>query len=189
MWIKCSEHLNFWISAKDAEPLNHLTLMHFLRQFLGFIWVSVVPFCHAYSLSSSLPSKDTGPSLLSSLSLTSSSPSSAFYSEAKTVSGGSLLNGPLSYSQSSDIIKVRVWRHTRAPFAPGIKTHSHYLDNSLLFHKSKDGPVTPNKNRLTKNHKHTHVAILQLTVLLFLLFFNFWFCKHIVVFHKENLIS
>ncbi|TKS88841.1 CCR4-NOT transcription complex subunit 3 CCR4-associated factor 3 [Collichthys lucidus] len=51
--------------------------------------------------------KDTGPSLLGSLSLSSSSPSPAFYSEAKTVSGSSLLNGPLSYSQSSDIIKVR----------------------------------------------------------------------------------
>lgn len=58
-------------------------------------------------LSSSLPSKDTGPSLLGSLSLSSSSPSPAYYSEAKTVSGGSLLNGPLSYSQSSDVIKVR----------------------------------------------------------------------------------
>lgn len=53
------------------------------------------------------PRKDSGPSLLSSLSLSSSSPSPAFYSEAKTASSGSLLNGPLSYSQSSDIIKVR----------------------------------------------------------------------------------
>lgn len=56
-------------------------------------------------------SKDTGPSLLGSLSLSSSSPSPAFYSEAKTVSGSSLLNGPLSYSQSSDIIKVSKRRH------------------------------------------------------------------------------
>ncbi|XP_054873855.1 CCR4-NOT transcription complex subunit 3b isoform X1 [Amphiprion ocellaris] len=49
--------------------------------------------------------KDTGPSLLGSMSLSSSSPSPASYSEAKPVSGGSLLNGPLSYSQSSDSIK------------------------------------------------------------------------------------
>uniref|UniRef100_A0A8D3AZX0 CCR4-NOT transcription complex subunit 3 n=1 Tax=Scophthalmus maximus TaxID=52904 RepID=A0A8D3AZX0_SCOMX len=50
--------------------------------------------------------KDTGPSLLGSLTLSSSSPSPASYSEAKMVScGGSLLNGPLSYSQSSDSIK------------------------------------------------------------------------------------
>ncbi|KAK2830828.1 hypothetical protein Q5P01_018759 [Channa striata] len=51
--------------------------------------------------------KDTGPSLLSSMSLSSSSPSPASYSEAKTASGGgsSLLNGPMSYSQSSDSIK------------------------------------------------------------------------------------
>ncbi|KAE8282279.1 CCR4-NOT transcription complex subunit 3 [Larimichthys crocea] len=55
--------------------------------------------------SSAIQPKDTGPSLLGSLSLSSSSPSPAFYSEAKTVSGSSLLNGPLSYSQSSDIIK------------------------------------------------------------------------------------
>lgn len=53
------------------------------------------------------PRKDSGPSLLSSLSLSSSSPSPAFYSEAKSASSGGLLNGPLSYSQSSDIIKVR----------------------------------------------------------------------------------
>ncbi|KAG7233872.1 hypothetical protein INR49_006504 [Caranx melampygus] len=49
--------------------------------------------------------KDTGPSLLGSMSLSSSSPSPASYSEAKTQSGGSLLNGPLSYSQSSESIK------------------------------------------------------------------------------------
>uniref|UniRef100_A0A3Q1CRY8 CCR4-NOT transcription complex subunit 3 n=1 Tax=Amphiprion ocellaris TaxID=80972 RepID=A0A3Q1CRY8_AMPOC len=56
-------------------------------------------------LSLLFPSKDTGPSLLGSMSLSSSSPSPASYSEAKPVSGGSLLNGPLSYSQSSDSIK------------------------------------------------------------------------------------
>ncbi|CAG5888696.1 unnamed protein product [Menidia menidia] len=49
--------------------------------------------------------KDTGPSLLGSLSLSSSSPSPASYSEAKAASGGGLLNGPLSYPQSSDGIK------------------------------------------------------------------------------------
>ncbi|XP_030596914.1 CCR4-NOT transcription complex subunit 3-like [Archocentrus centrarchus] len=63
------------------------------------------------SQSSSLTStanqlKDTGPSLLGSMSLSSSSPSPASYSEAKTASGSSLLNGPMSYSQqSSDSIK------------------------------------------------------------------------------------
>ncbi|XP_029976610.1 CCR4-NOT transcription complex subunit 3-like isoform X2 [Salarias fasciatus] len=62
------------------------------------------------SQSSSLTStanqpKDTGPSLLGSVSLSSSSPSPASYSEAKTVSGSSLLNGPLSFSQPSDSIK------------------------------------------------------------------------------------
>lgn len=46
--------------------------------------------------------KDTGPSLLASLSFSSSSPSPASYSESKTGSG-SLLNGPLSYSQSDSI--------------------------------------------------------------------------------------
>lgn len=58
----------------------------------------------------SILSKDTGPSLLSSMSLSSSSPSPASYSEAKAASGGgvsSLLNGPMSYSQSSASIKVR----------------------------------------------------------------------------------
>uniref|UniRef100_UPI003AAACCA0 CCR4-NOT transcription complex subunit 3-like n=1 Tax=Centroberyx gerrardi TaxID=166262 RepID=UPI003AAACCA0 len=49
--------------------------------------------------------KDSGPSLLGSLSLSPSSPSPASYSEAKTAGGGSLLNGPLSYSQASDSIK------------------------------------------------------------------------------------
>lgn len=50
--------------------------------------------------------KDTGPSLLGSMSLSSSSPSPAPYSEAKTASGSNLLNGPMSYSQqSSDNIK------------------------------------------------------------------------------------
>uniref|UniRef100_A0A669ETL8 CCR4-NOT transcription complex subunit 3 n=1 Tax=Oreochromis niloticus TaxID=8128 RepID=A0A669ETL8_ORENI len=50
--------------------------------------------------------KDTGPSLLGSMSLSSSSPSPAPYSEAKTASGSNLLNGPMSYSQqSSDSIK------------------------------------------------------------------------------------
>ncbi|XP_072226020.1 CCR4-NOT transcription complex subunit 3-like isoform X2 [Leuresthes tenuis] len=49
--------------------------------------------------------KDTGPSLLGSMSLSSSSPLPTSYSEAKTASSGSLLNGPLSYSQSSDVIK------------------------------------------------------------------------------------
>lgn len=62
--------------------------------------------------------KDTGPSLLGSLTLSSSSPSPAFYSEAKTASSGSLLNGPLSYSQSSDIIKVRA-RGARGSLATG----------------------------------------------------------------------
>ncbi|XP_013880300.1 CCR4-NOT transcription complex subunit 3 [Austrofundulus limnaeus] len=57
------------------------------------------------SQSSSLTStvsqlKDTGPSLLGSLSLSSSSPSPASYSEAKT---SSLLNGPLSYSPPESI--------------------------------------------------------------------------------------
>lgn len=55
-----------------------------------------------------ISSKDTGPSLLGSMSLSSNSPSPASYSEAKTVSGSNLLNGPMSYSQqSSDSIKVR----------------------------------------------------------------------------------
>uniref|UniRef100_A0AAX7TBN4 CCR4-NOT transcription complex subunit 3 n=1 Tax=Astatotilapia calliptera TaxID=8154 RepID=A0AAX7TBN4_ASTCA len=45
--------------------------------------------------------KDTGPSLLGSMSLSSNSPSPASYSEAKTVSGSNLLNGPMSYSQQS----------------------------------------------------------------------------------------
>lgn len=58
-----------------------------------------------------VPRKDTVPSLLGSLTLSSSSPSPAFYSEAKTASTGSLLNGPLSYSQSSDILKVRSRGH------------------------------------------------------------------------------
>ncbi|KAM6899716.1 CCR4-NOT transcription complex subunit 3-like [Xenentodon cancila] len=49
--------------------------------------------------------KDTGPSLLGSMSLSCSSPSPASYSEAKTASSGSLLNGPLSYSQPTDSIK------------------------------------------------------------------------------------
>ncbi|XP_068188587.1 CCR4-NOT transcription complex subunit 3-like isoform X2 [Antennarius striatus] len=49
--------------------------------------------------------KDTGSSLLGSLSL-SSSPAPAFYSEAKTISGSSLLNGPLSYPHSSEVIKA-----------------------------------------------------------------------------------
>nr|XP_020471098.1 CCR4-NOT transcription complex subunit 3-like [Monopterus albus] len=44
--------------------------------------------------------KDTSSSLLSSMSLSSSSPSPASYSEPKPVSGGSLLNGQMSYSDS-----------------------------------------------------------------------------------------
>lgn len=61
------------------------------------------------SQSSSLSSttnqlKDSGPSLLASMSFSSSSPSPASFSEAKT-GCGSLLNGPLSYSQSGDSIK------------------------------------------------------------------------------------
>ncbi|XP_029023575.1 CCR4-NOT transcription complex subunit 3-like isoform X2 [Betta splendens] len=48
--------------------------------------------------------KDTGPSLLSSMSLSSSSPSAASFSEAKAAGGaGSLLNGPMSFSHSPDI--------------------------------------------------------------------------------------
>uniref|UniRef100_A0A8C6U1Q3 CCR4-NOT transcription complex subunit 3 n=1 Tax=Neogobius melanostomus TaxID=47308 RepID=A0A8C6U1Q3_9GOBI len=47
------------------------------------------------SLSSTTNHKDSGPSLLSSMSFSSSSPSPASFSEAKTGSG-SLLNGPLS---------------------------------------------------------------------------------------------
>jgi len=58
-----------------------------------------------------IPSKDTGPSLLGSMSLSSSSPLPTSYSEAKTASSGSLLNGPLSYSQSSDVIKVTTHKH------------------------------------------------------------------------------
>lgn len=42
---------------------------------------------------------------MGSICLSPSSPSPAFYSEAKAASGG-LLNGPLSYSQPSDGIKV-----------------------------------------------------------------------------------
>ncbi|KAJ0055280.1 hypothetical protein NL108_013606 [Boleophthalmus pectinirostris] len=61
------------------------------------------------SQSSSLSStanqpKDSGPSLLASMSFSSSSPSPASFSEAKTGSG-SLLNGPMSYSQPGDSIK------------------------------------------------------------------------------------
>ncbi|KAM9434372.1 CCR4-NOT transcription complex subunit 3b isoform 2-T2 [Clarias gariepinus] len=50
----------------------------------------------------SLP-KDTGSSLLGSITLPTSSPSPP-YSESKP-SGGSLLNGPLSYTQAADAIK------------------------------------------------------------------------------------
>uniref|UniRef100_A0A6Q2XHX7 CCR4-NOT transcription complex subunit 3 n=1 Tax=Esox lucius TaxID=8010 RepID=A0A6Q2XHX7_ESOLU len=49
------------------------------------------------------PRKDSGPSLLGSMTLTSSSPSPS-YSESKP-SGGSLLNGPLSYTQASESMK------------------------------------------------------------------------------------
>ncbi|XP_029919363.1 CCR4-NOT transcription complex subunit 3-like [Myripristis murdjan] len=62
--------------------------------------------CQPSSLTSTANQpKDTGSSLLGSLSLSPSSPSPASYSEAKTAGSGSLLNGPLSYSQASDIIK------------------------------------------------------------------------------------
>lgn len=67
-----------------------------------------------FLLTCPLPSKDTGPSLLGSMSLSSNSPSPASYSEAKSVSGSSLLNGPLSYSQSSDSIKVRIYTQTHS---------------------------------------------------------------------------
>ncbi|KAK7899307.1 hypothetical protein WMY93_020160 [Mugilogobius chulae] len=61
------------------------------------------------SQSSSLSStanqpKDSGSSILASMSFSSSSPSPASFSEAKTGSG-SLLNGPMSYSQPGDSIK------------------------------------------------------------------------------------
>lgn len=49
-------------------------------------------------------SKDSGCSLLSSMTLAPSSPSPS-YSESKP-GGGSLLNGPHSYSQASEGIKV-----------------------------------------------------------------------------------
>ncbi|XP_008329096.1 CCR4-NOT transcription complex subunit 3-like [Cynoglossus semilaevis] len=48
--------------------------------------------------------KDTSPTLLGSISLSSSS-SSPSYSEAKAVGASSLLNGPMSFSKSADIIK------------------------------------------------------------------------------------
>uniref|UniRef100_A0A3B4BGM3 CCR4-NOT transcription complex subunit 3 n=1 Tax=Periophthalmus magnuspinnatus TaxID=409849 RepID=A0A3B4BGM3_9GOBI len=48
--------------------------------------------------------KDSGPSLLASMSFSSSSPSPASFSEAKTGSG-SLLNGPMPYSQPGESIK------------------------------------------------------------------------------------
>ncbi|XP_068616190.1 CCR4-NOT transcription complex subunit 3-like, partial [Brachionichthys hirsutus] len=51
--------------------------------------------------------RDAGPSLLVSLSFPSSSPSPAFYTEAKTVSGGCLLNGSRCYSQLCDVIKAQ----------------------------------------------------------------------------------
>ncbi|XP_061764406.1 CCR4-NOT transcription complex subunit 3-like isoform X2 [Nerophis ophidion] len=63
--------------------------------------------CQSLSLTSTANQlKDTGPCLLSSLTLSSSSLSPASYSEAKMVTSlGGLLNGPLSYSTSSDSIK------------------------------------------------------------------------------------
>ncbi|KAJ8392815.1 hypothetical protein AAFF_G00070190 [Aldrovandia affinis] len=50
------------------------------------------------------PPKDNGPSLLGSITLPPSSPSPS-YSEGKP-SSGSLLNGPLSYTQASDSMKL-----------------------------------------------------------------------------------
>lgn len=76
----------------SSQMINYLKLWH-------------VPLLSPFS------SKDTGPSLLGSMSLSSSSPSPASYSETKTASSGSLLNGPLSYSQPPDSLKVRMWRH------------------------------------------------------------------------------
>nr|XP_057903576.1 CCR4-NOT transcription complex subunit 3-like isoform X2 [Doryrhamphus excisus] len=59
--------------------------------------------CQTLSLTSTTNQlKDTGPSLLGSLTLSSSSLSPASYSEAKMVNSvGGLLNGPLSYSSDS----------------------------------------------------------------------------------------
>ncbi|XP_061597617.1 CCR4-NOT transcription complex subunit 3-like [Cololabis saira] len=69
--------------------------------------------------------KDSGLSLLGSLSLSSSSPSPASYSEAKMVSSGSLLNGPLSYSQPADkpqepLSSLKAMAE-RAPLSSGIE--------------------------------------------------------------------
>lgn len=87
-----------------------------------------------------VPRKDTGPSLLGCLTLSSSSPSPAFYSEAKTVSTSSLLNGPLSYSQSSDIIKVRTRGHQARSALVFLLTQSHFFF-CCCFNVQKDVAV------------------------------------------------
>ncbi|KAM8870609.1 CCR4-NOT transcription complex subunit 3a isoform 3-T3 [Spinachia spinachia] len=56
------------------------------------------------SSSTSQPSMDNGPSLISSITLPPSSPSPSF--SDSTPGGGSLLNGPHSYTQASDALKA-----------------------------------------------------------------------------------
>ncbi|XP_037309808.2 CCR4-NOT transcription complex subunit 3a isoform X1 [Pungitius pungitius] len=56
------------------------------------------------SSSASQPSMDNGPSLISSITLPPSSPSPSF--SDSTPGGGSLLNGPHSYTQASDALKA-----------------------------------------------------------------------------------
>ena len=58
------------------------------------------------SLSLSLDRMDNGPSLISSITLPPSSPSPSF--SDSTPGGGSLLNGPHSYTQASESLKVRL---------------------------------------------------------------------------------
>lgn len=101
------------ISSKHTEPVtkqptlisqffNQSAVSYFLETqhvsscsgYDGFLLCIVVPCCRM----------DNGPSLISSITLPPSSPSPSF--SDSTPGGGSLLNGPHSYTQASEGLKV-----------------------------------------------------------------------------------
>lgn len=91
-WVICSLHL----SLKTA---------HFSTFYMASFRLSVY-YSHMCRM-------DNGPSLISSITLPPSSPSPSF--SDSTPGGGSLLNGPHSYTQSSESLKVKNLSSSLAP--------------------------------------------------------------------------
>uniref|UniRef100_A0A8C5FW21 CCR4-NOT transcription complex subunit 3 n=1 Tax=Gadus morhua TaxID=8049 RepID=A0A8C5FW21_GADMO len=93
--------------------------------------------------------KDSGPSLLGSLTLASCSASPLCYTEAHSSGSSPLLNGPLSYPQASDIIKpqesmssLKTMAH-QAALSSGIETDMSSLHLNTDVFPSTTAPSGP----------------------------------------------